>query len=214
MPVSNKISGDPWPALPYAEFAGSQHLLHMALQAIGKLKLQDPFQPQWAEVPLWLSATGLTTGPVSYAGGAYEVTADFISHQVKCATSWGFAGHFELHPMAVAEFWGLFLGLLRNAGVDVSINSKPQEVPDPIPFDQDKEPRHYEPATRSCVVANPLEHTTRNAAFSGTVQGQNPAHWLDVGNAGHSRCALQRQARFSRRKSRLHSTQRDERGTG
>ena len=118
----------------------------MALQAIGKLKLQEPFQPQWAEVPLWLSARGLTTGPISYGGGAYEVTADFISHQVACATSWGFAGHFQLRPMAVAEFWGLFLDLLGNAEVHVTINSKPQEIPDPIPFDQDKKPRHYEPA--------------------------------------------------------------------
>jgi hypothetical protein len=146
MPVSNNISRNPWPALPYAEFADSQHLLHMALQAIGKLKLQEPFQPQWAEVPLWLSARGLTTGPISHAGGAYEVRADFISHQVECATSRDFAGHFELRQMPVAEFWGLFLDLLRKAEIDVSINSKPQEVPDPIPFDQDKDPRHYEPA--------------------------------------------------------------------
>ena len=146
MSVSNNISSDPWPSFSYAEFAGSQHLLHMALQAIGKLKLQEPFQPQWAEVPLWLSARGLTTGTISYAGGACEVRADFISHQVECATSRGFAGHFELRSMPVAEFWELFLGLLRNADIDVSINPKPQEVPDPIPFDQDKEPRHYEPA--------------------------------------------------------------------
>lgn len=146
MPVPNNISSDPWPSFSYAEFAGTQHLLHMALQAIGKLKLREAFEPQWAAVPLWLSARGLTTGPVSHAGGAYEVTADFISHQVECATSWGFAGQFDLRPMSVAEFWESFLELLRDAGIHLSINPKPQEVPVPIPFDQDKQQRHYEPA--------------------------------------------------------------------
>ncbi len=27
---------DPWPPLPYPDFAATQHLLHMGLQAVGK----------------------------------------------------------------------------------------------------------------------------------------------------------------------------------
>lgn len=141
-----KSTLDPWPPLSYPDFAPTQHLLHMSLQIIGKLKLQEPFQPQWAEVPLWLSGRGLTTGAIPYRGGAYEITADFISHQVGCATSWGFSGEFELGPMSVADFLASLYGLLRKAGVDVSINLKPQEVPDVIPFDQDKQQRPYESA--------------------------------------------------------------------
>jgi hypothetical protein len=34
--------------------------------------------------------------------------------------------------------------MLRDAGVEVSINMKPQEVAGPIPFDQDTQPRPYE----------------------------------------------------------------------
>lgn len=145
MSVRSNIISEPWPPLFYPDFAATQHLLHMGLQAVGKLKLQEPFQPQWAEVPLWLSALGLTTGPIPYAGGAYEVNADFISHQVVCATSWGSSGHFELGPRSVAEFVELLIDLLHRAGVNVSINLKPQEVPDPIPFDQDKQRLPYEP---------------------------------------------------------------------
>ena len=69
-----------WPPLSYPDFAATQHLLHMGLQAVGKLKLKEPFEPQWAKVPLWLSSRGLTTGPIHYSGGAYEVTVDLISH--------------------------------------------------------------------------------------------------------------------------------------
>lgn len=135
-----------WPPLNYTDFAATQYLLHMGLQAIGKLKLQEPFQPQWAEVPLWLSGRGLTTGPIPYAGGVYEVTADFISHHVGCATSRGFSGQFELGPMSVAQFAASVFDLLRRADVNVSINLKPQEVPNPISFDQDNKQRPYEPA--------------------------------------------------------------------
>lgn len=146
MPVTNNIFRDPWPPLSYPDFAANQYLLHMSLQMLGKLKLQEPFQPQWAEVPLWLNGRGLTTGPIPYAGGAYEVTADFISHQVGCVTSWAFSGHFQLGPMPVAEFATSLFDLLRKADVNASINLKPQEVPHTISFDQDKQPRPYEPA--------------------------------------------------------------------
>jgi Family of unknown function (DUF5996) len=139
------ISYEPWPALPYPEFAPTQHLLHMGLQAVGKLKLKEPFEPQWGEVPLWLSSRGLTTGPIPYSGGAYEVTIDLISHQVGCTTSWGSSGHYDLGSMSVAKFVAQLFDLLHKAGINVSINLKPQEVPNPIPFDQDTLPRPYDP---------------------------------------------------------------------
>lgn len=52
-PSEHDIFRDPWPPLSYPDFAATRHLLHMALQAVGKLKLQGPFEPQWAEVPLF-----------------------------------------------------------------------------------------------------------------------------------------------------------------
>lgn len=146
MSLKSNMPYDPWPPLLYADFGATQYLLHMELQAIGKLKLAEPFQPQWAEVPLWLSGRGLTTGPIPYAGGAYEVIADLITHQVKCETSWGFLGQFELQSMSVADFVRHLFDLLGKASVDVSINLTPQEVPNPIPFDQDTEQRPYDAA--------------------------------------------------------------------
>src|SRR5262245_24603143 len=146
MSLVQNVSFGPWPSLPYPDFSATQYLLHMGLQIVGKLKLTEPFQPQWAEVPLRLHGRGLTTGPIPHAGGAYEVTVDCISHQVRCVTSWDFAGHFDLMPMSVAEFLRLFFDLLRKAGVNVSINMMPQEVANPIPFNQDEQSRPYESA--------------------------------------------------------------------
>ena len=145
MSLQRDASHDPWPALSYPDFSATQHLLHMGLQVLGKLKLTEPFEPQWAEVPLWLTSRGLTTGPLPYSGGAYEVMIDCISHRVMCTTSWDTSGSFDMGPMSVADFFEMLFDRLRKAGVNASINRKPQEVPNPIPFDQDKQQRAYEP---------------------------------------------------------------------
>ena len=50
----------------------------------------------------------------------------------------GLVKELPLRPMAVAEFYREFMELLRSAGVEVSIWRMPVEVPDPIPFDEDR----------------------------------------------------------------------------
>lgn len=134
---------DLWPALSYPAFESTRYLLHMVSQAVGKLKLAKPFQAQWAEVPLWLSARGLTTGPIPYSGGVYEVRADFLSHEVQWLTSSGASGQLPLGPTSVAAFVDTFIDQLRRAGIDASITLVPQEVSNPIPFNEDKQQRPY-----------------------------------------------------------------------
>src|SRR5690349_11110783 len=145
MSFPQNFSYEPWPTLSYPEFAATQHLLHMSLQAVGKLKLKEPFESQWAEVALWLSSRGLTTGPIPYSGGAYEVTVDLISHQVRCTTSWGTSSQCDLASTSVAEFVQRLFEIPAQTGIDVSINLNPQEVPNAIPFDQDTTTRPYDP---------------------------------------------------------------------
>ena len=96
-------------------------------------------------MPLWLNSRGLTTGPIPYLGGAYEISVDLISHQVGCTSSWGSSGHCDLASMSVAEFVRRLFEVLSKAGINVTINLKPQEIADPIPFDQDTKPRRYDP---------------------------------------------------------------------
>src|SRR5258707_3603356 len=56
---------DAWPALPYADWRDTLDTLHMYTQIVGKIRLAlSPFEPQWANVPLYLTARGLTTSPV------------------------------------------------------------------------------------------------------------------------------------------------------
>ncbi|MCP1846437.1 hypothetical protein ACVIHH_007343 [Bradyrhizobium sp. USDA 4518] len=141
---SNAPSGDLWPALSCQAFEQTRHLLHMVLQAVGKLKLAGPFQAQWAGVPLWLGARGPTTGPIPCAGGVYEVRADFVSHELQWFTSSGGSGQLPLGPTSVAVLVDTFLDRLRHAGIDAAITLMPQEVSNPIPFDEDRQQRPYD----------------------------------------------------------------------
>jgi hypothetical protein len=172
VPVTSDLLVDPWPPLSYPDFADTHYFLHMGLQAIGKLKLKEPFQPQWSAVVLWNSARGLTTGPLHYRGGVYEVSVDLIAHEIACATSWGQAGRFKLASMSVAEFVDRLFDLLKKAGVDVSINLMPQELADPIPFDQDKARRAYEPAMANTWWRILLSTQRVMQVFKGGFQGK------------------------------------------
>jgi hypothetical protein len=136
-------AADRWPRLPYDAFAPTAHLLHMTLQAIGKLNLRKPFEPQWGNVPLHLGSRGLTTGLVPHQAGGFAVEADFVAHEVRCTTSWGATAGFTLRDASVAETTGALSRALRAVGVDGAVNPLPQEVPDPIPFHEDTRPRPY-----------------------------------------------------------------------
>ncbi|MGB6976136.1 MAG: DUF5996 family protein [Gammaproteobacteria bacterium] len=135
---------EPWPALPYEEFKSTAHLLHMGIQAIGKLKLLTPFEPHWANVALWLTSRGLTTGQIPYKTGCFSIDLDLITHQIICTTSWDTRGKIDLAPMSVAELVATLFKVLNDIGVDITVNPMPQEIPNPIPFDQDTKARPYD----------------------------------------------------------------------
>ncbi len=143
MPASPNLHYDPWPLLPYEDFKSTKYLLHMSLQAIGKLKLATPFEPHWSNVALWLTAQGLTTGPIPYGTGVFAVDLDMIAHQVICTASWGGVSKFGLGPMSVAQFTDKLFDALRSIGIHPYINLMPQEILDPIAFDKDTQHRHY-----------------------------------------------------------------------
>lgn len=134
---------DPWPELPYQEFKSTQYLIHMLSQAIGKLKLTTPFEPHWANVALWITSRGITTGSIKYGHGIFSVDIDFISNEVICTSSWGKISKVEIASQSVAQLISKFFAALRNIGVEPNINLMPQEIPNPISFDKDTALREY-----------------------------------------------------------------------
>lgn len=135
---------DPWPALDHEAFAPTSHLLHMGLQAVGKLMLRKPFEPQWANVAMPVTSRGLTTGPIPWDGGTFSIDVDLVVHEVAITTSWGRRGGLSLGPTSVADLVTSLFDVLRAVGVEATIDPKPQEVADPIPFPDDTVVRPYD----------------------------------------------------------------------
>lgn len=121
--------------------------LHMELQVVGKLRLVlSPFEPQWNNVPLYLTARGLTTTPMRSAETIFEVQVDLIDHQVAIQTASGQVQRVALAPRPVAVFYREFMAVLRSLGIAVEFNRLPSEVSNPIPFDEDDVHVAYDPA--------------------------------------------------------------------
>jgi hypothetical protein len=128
----------PWPALPYEEWKDTRDTLHMQLQVIGKIRLAlSPLEPQWANVPLYLTGRGLTTSTIPHGSGEiFDVDVDLVEHGVAVRTGSGRVERVALRA-PVARFYAELMSALERAEVPVEISTLPSEVPDPIPFPDD-----------------------------------------------------------------------------
>ena len=71
-----------WPALPLEAWQDTYATLHMWTQIVGKVRLAlSPLVNHWWEVPLYISARGLTTSAIPYQRGIFEVEFDFLASQ-------------------------------------------------------------------------------------------------------------------------------------
>jgi hypothetical protein len=114
---------------------------------VGKVRLAlTPLVNHWWNVPLYVSARGLTTSRIPYGKSAFELWFDFIQHQLVLETNDGLIKTLPLGPCSVAEFYKQFMELLRSATIEVKIWRMPVEIPNPIPFDQDTVHASYDRA--------------------------------------------------------------------
>jgi hypothetical protein len=135
----------PWPELPLAAWIDTYQTLHMWTQIVGKVRLAlSPRVNHWWEVPLYVNTAGLTTSPIPYAGGIFEIRFDFIHHKLRIETDHSTRATVELRPRSVADFYQEFMAALRTLGIEVKIWTMPCEVPNPIPFDQDTQHASYD----------------------------------------------------------------------
>lgn len=134
-----------WPEFSYSDFESTGYLLHRIFQAVGKLKLTTPFEPHWANVALWVTGRGLTSGPIPFKDMTFTVDIDLMAQQIQCSNSLGQFDGFSLHSISVAEQIALLFKTLDGIGIDLTINQRPQEIPHPIAFDKDTALRIYHP---------------------------------------------------------------------
>jgi hypothetical protein len=153
MEITKKISKgeaiERWPELPLEAWKDTCDTLHMWTQIIGKVRMVlSPYMNHWWQVPLYVTAYGLTTSPIpsgGEGGSTFEVHFDFVDHNLLIVASDGTMKALPLIARSVASFYQEFMAALRALGIEVKINTLPSEVQNPIRFEQDEVHASYDP---------------------------------------------------------------------
>jgi Family of unknown function (DUF5996) len=139
-------TSDHWPALPFAEWKDTAETLHMWTQIVGKIRLTlSPWTNHSWHVTLYITSRGMTTSPIPHDTSTFEIRFDLIDHHLRILKSDGAVRTIEMKPQSVAKFYESVMNALSDLALPVTINKLPNEVQNPIPFDEDEEHRAYDP---------------------------------------------------------------------
>lgn len=117
----------------------------MWTQIVGKTRLAlAPMVNHWWQVPLYVSARGLTTSRMPYGEGGFSVEFDFVDHELEVQCDDGSTWAMELAPRSVADFYATYMAGLRAHDIDLRIWPVPVEVADAIPFASDETHASYD----------------------------------------------------------------------
>ncbi|HEY2897441.1 MAG TPA: DUF5996 family protein [Gemmatimonadaceae bacterium] len=134
-----------WPPLPLDEWSDTRDTLHLWTQIVGKTRLAlAPMVNHWWQIPLYVSARGLTTSRIPYGTAGFSVELDFIDHHVEVLRDDGRTWSTALAPRSVADFYKAYMSGLRWLGIDVSIWPVPVEIANGIPFQKDETHASYD----------------------------------------------------------------------
>src|SRR5688572_18178106 len=117
-----------WPELHYNDAKDTYDTLHLFTQMVGKVKVAKlPWINHSWHVTLQVTPQGLSTGTIPDGERHFKIDFDFAEHKIHAVCSSGRAEEFGLRGISVAGFYGNLMGALEALGVEVSINTMPNE---------------------------------------------------------------------------------------
>ena len=128
-----------WPSIPVVTWSDTRDTLQLYTQVVGKVRMaNEPLLNHWWNVPLYVSAQGLTTSVMPHpTGPAFQIDFDFLDHRLDVVTVTGQRRSLDLIPRTVAGFHAAVMTMLDELGVSTEIWPVPVEIPDAIPFADD-----------------------------------------------------------------------------
>ena len=140
-----------WPALPYSAWRETYATLHLWMQIVGKIRLSlTPWLNHSWHVVLYVTARGLTTSPIAYGARVFQIDFDFIDHMLRIETSDGVQRQMQLRAQSVADFYSQVVAALTELEIRLRIDERPNEIPDAIPFSEDRIHAAYDPIYARC----------------------------------------------------------------
>jgi hypothetical protein len=148
MTQQSRISrSEVWPDLPYKAWQDTCTTLHLWTQIVGKIRLAlTPWVNHQWHITLYVTVRGLTTSPIPYDGRIFQIDFDFIDHVLIIKVSDGQQRCLSLVTQPVADFYASVMAALNELGIQVQIHQTPNEIPDAIPFSQDRVHSAYDAA--------------------------------------------------------------------
>lgn len=134
-----------WPELPFESWTETRETLHRWTQIVGKIRLAlTPLINHWWNVPLYVTARGLTTSEIPYGNRWFDMEFDFVAHVLRVRTSDGAEHQIPLAARSVADLHAEVFSVLRSLQIECVIWTTPVEIANPIPLDRDEHHRAYD----------------------------------------------------------------------
>jgi hypothetical protein len=134
------------PDLALGRWEPSKETLHLWAQIVGKVRLATmPPQNHWWNAPLYVDTRGWTTRRLRSENLDFDVSFDFVHHELVVRTSNGDVDSFRLADgLSVAAFHERFFTLLAARGIEVETKAEPYRIPITTPFAEDSEHASYD----------------------------------------------------------------------
>ena len=143
--MAQRTAGAAWPPLPLDGWEDTCATLHRWLQMVGKTRLAlAPMVNHWWQVPLYVTARGLSTTPMPCGGQSFEAEFDFLDHVLSLRRDDGVTRTLPLAARPVADFWREYTALLASLGLEVRIRPVPVEMAEAVPFPDDRAHASYD----------------------------------------------------------------------
>jgi hypothetical protein len=145
MTKSSVLSNDLWPSLPLDAWSDTYATLHLWTQIVGKIRVAEtPWINHSWHSTLYVTPKGLSTGLIFHGKRPFQISFDFVAHELRIESNGGAAG-FPLQPQSVAAFYNRIREELKSLDIEPKISRKPNEIADVIPFDEDEGHASYDP---------------------------------------------------------------------
>jgi len=119
------------PPLPLHQWEDTKETLHRYAQIVGKTRMElSPPRNHWWHVTLYVTSRGLTTSPIPYYRGTFEISFDLVDNSLVVTTSEGKGFDFSIEDLPVAEFYGRLFEGLESLEIEASINANPFDLKD------------------------------------------------------------------------------------
>ena len=141
------LQPEDFPPIPLEDWEETKMTLHLFLQIAGKIRLKlMPRKNHWWHATLYISARGITTGPMPCRNQTLELHFNFTDHELEIIASQGKSRQIPLvEGLSVAQFYQQVFSALKELGCETKILARPYDLPVKTPFAQDREHHHYNP---------------------------------------------------------------------